>query len=157
MGEAPGEHLGPLEWSDVEILVVEDSLTQALCLQQMLEKAGYRVSIAGNGQEALRYLESKLPTLVITDVVMPEMDGYELCKRIKSNKRLSQTPVVLVTFLSDPGDVLRGLECGADNFITKPYQERELISRIHYLLINNDLRRRSAAGVGLEIFFAGRR
>ncbi len=88
---------------------------------------------------------------------MPEMDGYELCRRIKTDKELEDTPVLLVTSLSDPADILRGLQCGADNFITKPYQEKELLSRIQYLLVNRELRQQSAAGMGIEIYFAGKK
>ena len=149
-----------LEMSDtdaLEILVVEDSLTQAMYLQKVLEVAGYKTSIAGDGKQALEFLEDHTPTLVISDVVMPEIDGYELCRRMKSDPKLSDIPVLLVTFLSDPGDILRGLDCGADNIITKPYQEDEVVSRVQYLLVNREVRRKSTAGMGMEIYFAGKR
>jgi two-component system, OmpR family, response regulator VanR len=141
----------------VLVLIVEDSPTQALYLQQVLENVGYTVAVTRNGAEALHYLDSNQPTLVISDIVMPEIDGYELCRRIKRDERFAQIPVMLITFLSDPVDILRGLECGADNFITKPYVEKVLISRIQYLLINQDLRRRAASGVGIELYFAGQK
>ncbi|MBI5248725.1 MAG: response regulator [Desulfomonile tiedjei] len=147
-------------WIDsahVEILVVEDSPTQALCLQGALEDAGYKATIARDGEQALEYLKDHRPTLIVSDIVMPGIDGYELCRLVKADKELEDTPVLLVTSLSDPADILNGLRCGADNFITKPYQERELLSRIQYLLVNRDLRRRSAAGLGVEIYFAGRK
>lgn len=155
--QAGGELSSWIDSSSIEILVVEDSPTQALCLEGALEEANYRVSIARNGQEALDYLEDHRPTLIVSDIVMPGMDGYELCRLVKADKELEDTPVLLVTSLSDPADILKGLQCGADNFITKPYQERELLSRIQYLLVNRELRRRSAAGLGVEIFFAGRK
>lgn len=145
------------EASDVEILIVEDSSTQALYLQGMLERAGYRISVVHNGQAALDFLAEHEPTLVISDIVMPGIDGYELCRRIKSDARLKELPVVLVTFLSDPADILKGLECGADNFITKPYVDKMLVSRIQYLLVNHQLRQRSAGSIGIEVVFAGRR
>jgi two-component system, OmpR family, response regulator VanR len=155
--QAGGELSSWIDSSSIEILVVEDSPTQALCLEGALEEANYKVSIARNGEEALEYLKDHRPTLIISDIVMPGMDGYELCRLVKADKELEDTPVLLVTSLSDPADILKGLQCGADNFITKPYQERELLSRIQYLLVNRDLRRRSAAGLGVEIFFAGRK
>src|SRR5882724_9600037 len=93
----------------IEILVVEDSPTQAQQLQHILEQQGYRVTTAANGQQALKAAQNHKPTLIISDVVMPEMDGYELCRRVKADPTLSDIPVILVTTLSDPRDVIRGL------------------------------------------------
>ena len=143
--------------TDVEILLVEDSQTQALQLQRFLEENGYRVSIAKNGVEALRSINQNKPTIVISDVVMPEMDGYELCRQIKSDGELRKIPVILLTTLSNPEDIIMGLECGADNFVIKPYDESFLISRILYILANLELRRDVRSEMGLDIFFAGRR
>ena len=121
---------------DTEILIVEDSPTQALKLQYILEQHDYRVAVANNGQKALNYLKEHTPALVISDIVMPEMDGYEMCRKIKERESLKDIPVILLTSLSDPADVIRGLQCGADNFVTKPYQEDFLISRVKSALIN---------------------
>ena len=114
----------------VEILVVEDSPTQAEKLRFLLEAEGYIVNSAVNGTQALAMLDQRKPTLVITDVVMPEMDGFTLCKAIKSRESLKDLPVILMTSLSSPRDILKGLECGADNFIRKPFDEQILIARI---------------------------
>lgn len=141
----------------VHILVVEDSLTQAVRLQSLLEDNGYRVTMATNGAEALSLLERIRPTVVISDIVMPGMDGYELCRRIKGNAKTMDVPVILVTQLSEPEDILKGLECGADNFITKPYEEDFLLSRIQYILINRRIRTKVCTDMGLEVFFANRR
>jgi len=140
---------------DIEILIVEDSLTQALKLQYILEQHAYRVAVANNGQEALDYLKEHTPALVVSDIVMPEMDGYEMCRRIKERESLKGIPVILLTSLSDPVDVIRGLQCGADNFITKPYQEDFLISRIKSVLVNRELRRTVSGDWGFKIFFRG--
>ena len=113
----------------VEILIAEDSPTQAARLAHLAEQHGYSVTVAANGWEALALLERRKPTLVISDIVMPELDGYGLCKAIKTDEKLKDIPVMLVTMLSDPQDVIRGLECGADNFLRKPYEERYLLSR----------------------------
>jgi sigma-B regulation protein RsbU (phosphoserine phosphatase) len=137
------------------ILIVEDSSTQAMRLEHLLQRRDYRVIVAANGREAIEVLETQVPTLVITDINMPEMDGYELCRRIKDNPRLTQVPVILLTSLSDPKDILRGLECGADNFTVKPYDEEFLLSRIQYVLANLELRRRSGGKEATEIYFAG--
>jgi signal transduction histidine kinase/ActR/RegA family two-component response regulator len=90
-------------------------------------------------------------------VIMPEMNGYELCRRIKADAHLADVPVVLVTTLSDPHDVIRGLECRADNFILKPYDADQLLHRIQFVLVNSQMRRSEQAGMGLEIVFSGQR
>ena len=103
------------------ILIVEDSHTQREMLRHMLEKHDFRVKAAANGKEALTLLEWNRPLAVISDIVMPGLDGYALCRRIKGDHNLQDIPVLLLTSLSDPDDVITGLECGADYFIMKPY------------------------------------
>ncbi|HUX25213.1 MAG TPA: GAF domain-containing protein, partial [Burkholderiales bacterium] len=141
----------------VEILIAEDSPTQAAQLAHVLEQHGYSVTAAANGREALTLLERRKPTLVISDIVMPELDGYGLCKAIKADKKLKDIPVMLVTTLSDPQDVIRGLECGADNFLRKPYDERYLLSRIDYLLMNLEMRKNQKMQMGMEIKLGGQK
>jgi signal transduction histidine kinase len=144
------------EENNLEILVVEDSPTQAAQLHHILEMAGFKVSGAGNGKEALNLLQGGLrPTLVISDILMPEMDGYELCRRLRADERFRVLPVILVTTLSDPKDVIKGLECGANNFIIKPYDEKYLLNRIHYLLSNFELRKNAIAEMGINVLFSG--
>lgn len=138
------------------ILVVEDSPTQAEQLRYMLEKHRFRVSVARNGREALIKISEVQPALIISDIVMPEMDGYELCRRVKNHDEVCNIRIILLTSLSDPMDVIRGLECGADNFITKPYDEEFLISRIGYLLENRYDAQDCATLPELKIIFAGR-
>jgi|GEM_PF-226591 DNA-binding response OmpR family regulator len=145
---AAGNHL--------DILIVEDSRTQAEHLRYILEKKDFQVSLAANGEEALHFLENRLPDIVVTDIVMPEMDGYELCRRIRADQRLKDLPVILVTALSEPTDVINGLEAGANNFITKPYDEKFIISRIEYLIANRQLRETAKTATGSEeVFFSG--
>lgn len=141
----------------IEILVVEDSPTQALKLKYILEKQEYTVRLATNGVEGLEAIAERRPTLVISDVLMPEMDGYEFCTRIKGDEELSSIPVILLTTLSDPQDIIRGLESGADNFLNKPYSEEALLARIKYILINMDVRSRMRTGMGIEIYFANKK
>src|SRR3990172_4265269 len=143
--------------SEQEILIVEDSHTQAEELKFLLEKNNYQVCVAHNGREAIDLMIKQIPTIVISDIVMPEMNGYQLCKYIKSDDALKKIPVVLLTSLSDPGDVLKGLECGADNFITKPYDEIILVSRLKYLIINKQMRENDKMQMGVEIFFGGQK
>ncbi|MBN1446913.1 MAG: response regulator [Bacteroidetes bacterium] len=141
----------------IEILVVEDSPTQALKLKYILEKQEYSVRLAVNGREGLEAIRVRRPTLVISDVLMPEMDGYEFCTAIKTDDDLKNIPVILLTTLSDPQDIIRGLESGADNFLNKPYSEEALLSRIKYILINLDVRSRMRTGMGIEIYFANKK
>jgi two-component system sensor histidine kinase/response regulator len=141
----------------LEILIAEDSPTQAQRLQHILEQRGYHVTAAANGRLALDAARAKKPALVISDVVMPEMDGYELCLAIKADPNLTDVPVILVTTLSDPQDVIRGLECRADNFILKPFDEGYLLSRLQYVLVNREMRQAEQPGMGLEIYFNAQR
>jgi len=143
--------------SNVGILIVEDSPTQAEHLRYLLDENGYRVTVAGNGKEALAAARQQTPSLIISDIVMPEMDGYALCKEIKSQPALKNVPVILLTSLASSVDIIRGLECGADKFIPKPYEEDYLLSHIQNTLINLDLRTKSKTQMGVEIVFANQK
>ncbi|MBI2413784.1 MAG: response regulator [Deltaproteobacteria bacterium] len=116
------------------ILVVEDSKTQARQLEESLRSLGRRVSLAYNGKEALDLMRQERPILVIADILMPELDGYQLCKIVKADDKLKEVPVVLITQLSDPHEIVRGMECGADDFIVKPYNEDFLLTRVQTIL-----------------------
>jgi two-component system cell cycle response regulator len=156
------ETLDPLKNTNgnVTILLIEDSVTQAQQLQYTLEEEHFKVDWVENGKEALKYLETKIPTIIVSDVLMPEMDGFEFCAVIKKEPRYAQIPIILLTTLSDPQDIIRGLDSGADNFITKPYDKDYLLSRIAYILTNQKLRRmpeKRSSEMGLEIFFAGKK
>ncbi|MBN2030279.1 response regulator [bacterium] len=146
-----------IENKDIEILVAEDSHTQAEYLKRILEKYKYKVTVTHNGEEALASIKKQKPDILISDVMMPELNGYELCQKIKENDNLSDIPVILLTTLSEPQDIIKGLECGADHFITKPFNEDFLLSHIQYILINKVLRKNSMADIGLEIYFAGQK
>jgi len=141
--------------NDVKILIAEDSPTQRAQLEYLLKEHGYAVVAAVNGKEALAAARQRRPALIISDVVMPELDGYGLCKAIKADEKLKDIPVILVTRLSDSQDVILGLECGADNFICKPYEERYLLSRIEYLLMNLELRKNQKMQMGVEMYLGG--
>jgi len=138
---------------DITILIVEDSLTQAEQLKHLLEEQGYMVNIAANGRQALSMIQKYHPTLIVSDIMMPEMDGYTFCKEIKSDEKLKHIPVILVTYLSDPNDIIKGLEAGADNFIMKPYNEKYLLYLIQHILVNREFRKKESIQMGVEIFF----
>jgi signal transduction histidine kinase len=141
----------------IDILIVEDSPTQAEQLKYLLVKNGYNVETAVNGLRALELLEQVEPSTIITDICMPFMDGYELCRRVKAQNNLKDIPVILLTSLSNPEDVVEGLECGADNFITKPYVDDYLISQVEQIIINRKLYKTERVRIGVEIMFAGKR
>ena len=141
----------------VDILIVEDSRTQAEQLRYLLEQSGYTVRVAGNGLEGLAAVRARRPTLVISDIVMPEMDGYALCRAIKSDPDLKEVPVVIVTSLSATEDIARSLECGADNFIRKPYDPKMLLARVQYMLLNLKLRRERSLREGMELYLQGKK
>lgn len=137
------------------ILVVEDSATQAEKLRSMLEDNGIDALVAKDALAALAVINETPVDLVISDIVMPGMSGYELCQKIKAHPENRKIPVVLLSHLNEPMDIIRGLECGADNFLTKPYNSEKLIARIRTLLANRSLR--SDGGMfGIRVVFAGK-
>jgi DNA-binding response OmpR family regulator len=135
------------------ILVVEDSPTQAQQLQLVLEAARFAVVLAPDADAALRHMADSSFDMVISDIMMPGPSGYELCDQIKRDARWRDTPVILLSTLVDPMDIIRGLECGADNFITKPYEPEQLIDRIHTVLRNRQARRQGKLAFGVEVVF----
>ncbi len=143
--------------ASVKILIAEDSPTQAQRLRHILEQDGYEVRVAANGQLALAVAAQFRPALLISDVVMPQMDGYELTRCVKADPDLLDIRVILVTAMSDPEDVIRGLACGADSFILKPYGDRYLLGRVQHMLVNHELSQTQDAGPGVEIIFNGQR
>lgn len=140
---------------DGYIMAVEDSLVQAKKLQHFFDENNITTSFFNNAQDALAAALDRPPVLIISDIVMPGMDGYEFCSKIKESPVLKEIPVILLTSLRDPLDIIRGLQAGADNFITKPYEEQYLLSRIHYLLANRDMKKSGAAEMVIEIMFRG--
>jgi hypothetical protein len=143
--------------TQTNILIVEDSPTQTKLLRLILEENGYIVDSTSNGVKALECVRTKKPDLIITDILMPEMDGFVLCKTLKSNPNFKLIPIMLLTSLSDPQDVIKGLQAGADNFLTKPYEDTFLISCIRYIFTNQELRKSHTSGSEIEIMFAGQK
>jgi two-component system, sensor histidine kinase and response regulator len=142
-------------FNGAQILIAEDSQTQAERLCHYLSTRGFAVTVTRDGRQALSAARQVRPVMIISDVVMPEMDGYTLCKEIKSLPALRDIPVVLLTSLSGPQDIVRGLECGADSFIRKPYDDKYLISRVEFILTNVQLRKTERFQVGVRLHFGG--
>jgi len=116
------------------ILVVDDTPLNVKLLSAKLAKDYYFVSTAENGFRALELAKSEVPDLILLDIMMPEMDGFEVCTKLKEDPATAHIPVVMVTALSDVKDRVRGLECGADDFLTKPIDDTALMARVRSLL-----------------------
>jgi hypothetical protein len=138
-------------------MVVEDSRSQTIVLKSLLKKHDYKVRDFANGKSAYKAAVEYPPMLIISDVLMPEMDGYEFCEKVKNSKELKDIPIILLTSLQDSMDIIRGLQAGADNFITKPFDAKYLLSRINYLLANRELRYQGTSDLVLEIVFNGQK
>ena len=123
----------------VSVLIVEDDRNIAELLQMYLEKEGYAVTVAYDGGQGITKFRSIQPDLVLLDVMMPVMDGWGVCRVIRSE---SQTPVIMLTAKGETDDKVAGLRSGADDYITKPFEMREVLARIEAVL------RRSHAGAG---------
>lgn len=140
-----------------EILIVEDSRLQARRLKKFLESQGYEVRAAANGQEGLAEVRSKKPGLIITDIIMPVMDGFDMCHSIRTDSDLYDIPIVMLTSLTNPDDVLRGLAAGADCYVCKPYEERILLSRIGSVLSLPRLKHTPELDGKIQVVLRGKR
>lgn len=120
--------------SQIKILVVDDQAYEVLLISTYLREEGYQVMTANSGVEALDIIATQLPNIVLSDVMMPGMNGFELCHNIKARQQSVLTPVVLVTSLEGQKDRIEGLQAGADEFLSKPINREELMARVRSLL-----------------------
>ena len=116
------------------ILVVEDSVAQQEMMKTLLENSGLNVTIASDGIEALQRIQGHPPDLVLLDIVMPKMNGYEVCRRIKANLATQDVPVVMCSAKGEEFDRYWGMKQGADAYIAKPFQPTELVGTVKQLL-----------------------
>jgi signal transduction histidine kinase len=139
------------------ILVAEDSRTQAERLRLLLTREGYEVEIAPNGREGLLSAKPRFPDLVISDVTMPDMDGFEFCRVMKSSEVTKHVPFILLTSRSTPADIIKGLESGADNFIPKPYADDYLLMRIRRIFEQLEHRKKGRLEMEVALTIGGRK
>src|SRR5213082_2776639 len=123
----------PSEHRDIpkKLLVVEDEATLRATLQYNLEREGFNVLTAARGDSGLRIAQEEQPDILLLDIMLPDMSGFELCRIIR---RESTTPILMLTARAEEVDRVVGLELGADDYVTKPFSMRELIARVHALL-----------------------
>lgn len=138
------------------ILVVEDSLPLAERIGRVLEGAGYRVDLAADGREGLLRVQSEPPDLIISDLTMPEMDGYAFCQAIKSAELTKRIPFVLLDERNKPEDILWALERGADNFITKPFEDDVILERVRRIFEHLEFRQKGYLEMEVTVRVGGR-
>lgn len=134
---------------------MEDSPTQAEQLKYLLEARGYTVAVAANGKEGLDAARKNRPTLILSDILMPVMDGYELAHTIKHDKELKNVPIILITSLMDRKDIVRRAAVVADGYFTKPYDDSYLLSKIEFLLSSSSRNSEEKNLEGIEVVFSG--
>jgi len=126
-----------------KILVVDDEENIRELVRYNLAREGYQVTTVGSGEEALKQVSSKPPDLIVLDLMLPGMDGFDVCRQLKNDSRTAHIPIVMLTVKGEESDIVVGLELGADDYITKPFSPKVLLARIKTVL-----RRREKEPVG---------
>jgi len=116
------------------ILVVDDDKQIVRLIQSYLEKAGYTILTAYDGEDAMRVIRRERPDLIVLDLMLPKRDGYEITKWLRADQALSATPILMLTARVEDGDKILGLELGADDYLTKPFNPREVVARVRAIL-----------------------
>src|SRR5688572_18678319 len=134
-----------LKTPSARILVVDDTPANIQTLTAILKDQGYQLSVATNGRQALEVIEKVHPDLVLMDVMMPEMDGYEACRQIKASPSWRDLPIIFLSARTDTSDIVHGFELGAVDYVAKPFNAHELLARVNTHLTLQSLRRSLAA------------
>ena len=138
------------------LLIVDDSPTQLLVLKNLLEKNSFHVNQAVDGEDALSCARKSKPDIIISDIFMPKMNGYELCQTLKQDSLLRSVPVILLTTMSASESIVEALNSGADYFVPKPYDEKYLISKIKFILATMTLNMPQEDKETMEIVIDGK-
>ena len=117
-----------------KILIVDDEKQLVSLVKLHMEMAGYEVLTASDGERALAIGREENPDLIILDLMLPKIDGWEVCKRLRAEQKISGIPVIMLTARTETEDKLKGFECGADDYVTKPFSPRELVARVKRVL-----------------------
>ena len=118
-----------------KVLVVDDDPYILMSLEFLMKKNGYDVMVARNGTEALELVEKQMPNIVLLDIMMPDVDGYEICRHIKNSDKLKHTKVVFMSAKTKESDIQKGYDLGASLYIIKPFSTRELVKQIKELML----------------------
>lgn len=119
-----------------KILIVDDEPNIVISLEFLMQQSGYEVDIARDGEEALQKIASFEPDLVLLDIMLPQLNGFEVCQRIRENKQWNQLKIIMLSAKGREIDVSKGIALGADAYITKPFSTKDLISKVQLLLAN---------------------
>lgn len=130
----PQAQAGQAEQLTGTVLVVDDNAQNAELLEAYLDDLGISVAVAHDGQAALDAVAGDPPDLILMDIMMPRMSGYQATERLKGDPKTKDIPIIMVTALGEVGDVERAVDCGADDFLTKPVNKLELLTRVRSLL-----------------------
>ncbi|MCA9290837.1 MAG: response regulator [Phycisphaerales bacterium] len=141
-------HTNDHDLAEATILLVDDNLQNLELMQAYLESLPCALKVARDGAEAARMIDAEPPDMVLLDVMMPRMSGFELCQRIKASPRTRDIIVIMVTALHEVGDLERAVESGTDDFLTKPVNKLELLTRVRSLLRFGMLRKQVRQGPG---------
>ena len=139
---------GPLK--PHRILVVDDEDDLLELVRYNLTKEGYEVACVGSGEEALKAVRRELPDLIVLDLMLPSVDGLEVCRRLKADARTREVPIIMLTAKSEEGDMIAGLDRGADDYIAKPFSPRVLGARIKALLRRQDTKKQAEAALTID-------
>lgn len=148
---ASSRHRAASEHPPHRILVVDDEEDLLELVAYNLTKEGYAVTCVASGEEALHAARKQPPDLIVLDLMLPSVDGLEVCRRLKSNSKTRDIPIVMLTAKSEEGDMIVGLECGADDYIAKPFSPRVLGARIKALLRRKDAERQAALEQTIDV------
>ena len=117
--------------SDVDVLIVDDNKNNVRLLAEMLRTAGYTVRLANSGALALRSIRAKIPAIILLDIRMPDMDGYEVCRQLKADELTRDLPIIFISILENAGEKVKGFQVGGVDYITKPFSEAEVLARVN--------------------------
>jgi len=148
---APTNARGGQAASAHRILVVDDEDDLLELVRYNLAKEGYEVVCVGSGEEALKVARKDPPDLIVLDLMLPAVDGLEVCRRLKGDARTREVPIVMLTAKSEESDMIAGLDRGADDYIAKPFSPRVLTARIKALLRRHDAQRQAEAELTIEV------